>query len=110
MPGALFPYRGQYGGVVVVTVQPGSPGEKAGLCPGDIIYRFEGRPVPIDNPIMALRDDVIPLKLQGNVTRTISVLREGVELELRVTWPTWNWEKPAGEMRDLPDRQSDEAA
>ena len=45
-PGSLFPYRGQCGGVVVVTVQPGSPGEKAGLCPGDIIYRFEGRPVP----------------------------------------------------------------
>ena len=95
---------------LIAATQPGSPGQKAGSRVGDIIYRFEGRPVAIDNPIMALRDDVIPLKLRGNVTRTIGVLRDGVELELRVTWPTWNWEKPKGEIRDLPDRQADGAA
>jgi hypothetical protein len=106
-PGALFPYRGQQGAIVVAWVQAGSPGEKAGLCPGDIIYRFDGEAFPVGDTISLLRDKVIPLKLRGNVTRTISVLREGVELEIPVTWPTWNWQEPTGELRDLPDPQAD---
>jgi tetratricopeptide (TPR) repeat protein len=109
-PGALFPYRGEHGAVVVVSTQAGSPGQKAGLCVGDVIYRYEGEMLPVGDTINLLRDKVIPLKLQGNVTRTIGILREGVELELRVTWPTWNWDKPSGEIRDLPERSNDKAA
>lgn len=33
-------------GALVSQVTPGSPGEKAGLKPGDVITRFDGKPVP----------------------------------------------------------------
>jgi hypothetical protein len=103
-PGALFPYRGEQGAVVVATTQPGSPGEKAGFCPGDIIYSYEGEMFPVGNTIDLLREKIIPIKLKGNETRTIGVLRDGVRLELRVTWPEWKWAlPPAGDMHDLPD-------
>jgi hypothetical protein len=52
---------------------------------------------------MALREKVIPLKIQGNVTRNVRILRDGVDLELPVTWPRKNWKEPVGQMRDLPD-------
>ncbi len=76
-PEVAFPYRGRQGAVVVVSVQPGSPGEKAGFRVGDIIYRFDGQPVPLHQPIAALREKVIPLKIQGGVTRTVGILRDG---------------------------------
>ncbi len=77
LPQVAFPYRGQQGAVVVVSVLPGSPGEKAGFRVGDIIYRFHGQPVPLHDPIAALREKVIPLKIQGGVTRTVGILRDG---------------------------------
>ena len=105
----LFPYRGQQGAIVVVSVLPGSPAEKAGLCIGDIIYRFDGQPVPLNDTINSMREKVIPLKLEGGVTRTIGVLRGGVEMEIQVTWPRSNWVEPDDQIRDLPDQHSDGA-
>ncbi len=110
VPGALFPYRDQRGAVVVTAVQPGAPGDKAGLRVGDIIFRFDGQSLPVGDTIMLLREKVIPLKLRGNETRTISILREGVELELKVFWPNWHWEENPAEIRDLPETKLDKAA
>ena len=88
-------------------MQPGAPGDKAGFRVGDILYRFDGQPVPLLNPIAALREKVIPLKLRVVSTRTVGILRDGVELELPVTWPPWSWQENADELRDLPDLQLD---
>ena len=99
----LFPYRGEHGAVVVVTTQPGAPGDKAGFCPGDVIFRFDGKMLPVGDTIALLREKVIPLKIQGNVTRTVGVMRDGVEMDLQVTWPKLHWEESTDQIRDLPD-------
>jgi hypothetical protein len=110
-PGVTFPYRGQQGAVVVVSVDPGSPGEKAGFRVGDIIHRFDGQPVPLYQPIVALRAKVIPLKIQGGVTRTVGILRDGMELEVQVSWPGVKLQaETADEIRDLPEPRSDRPA
>ena len=102
-PDVAFPYRGRQGAVVVVSVQPGSPGAKAGFHVGDVIYRFDGQPVALHQPIAALREKVIPLKIQGGMTRTVGILRDGKELEVQVTWPGLRFQDTVDEVRDLPD-------
>ena len=105
-----FPYRGRQGAVVVVSVQPGSPGEKAGFRVGDVIYRFDGRPVPLHQPIAALREKVIPLKIQGGVTRSVGLLRDGMALEVQVSWPSVNVSETVDDIRDLPEPRADRPA
>ena len=106
-PQMAFPYRGRQGAVVVVSVQPGSPGALAGFRVGDIIYRFDGQPVPLQQPITALREKVIPLKIQGGVTRTVGILRDGKELQVHVTWPGLRVQDTVDDVRDLPDPRAD---
>jgi len=107
VPQMAFPYRGRQGAVVVVSVQPGSPGALAGFRVGDIIYRFDGQPVPLQQPITALREKVIPLKIQGGVTRTVGILRDGKELQVHVTWPGLRVQDTVDDVRDLPDPRAD---
>ncbi len=64
-------------GVVVAKVLPGSPAEKAGLKVGDVIRRFNGRPVPDK---IFLRSRVAEVDLNSKVELTI--LRDGQELTL----------------------------
>jgi hypothetical protein len=109
-PQVAFPYRGRQGAVLVVSVQLGSPGEKAGFRVGDVIYRFDGQPVPLHDPIAALRQKVIPLKIQGGVTRTVGILREGREVEVQVSWPGLRLPETADDIRDLPEPRSDRPA
>lgn len=106
VPQAAFPYRGRQGAVVVVSVEPDSPGARAGFRVGDVIYRFDGQPVPVQQPIAALREKVIPLKIRGG-TRTVGILRDGKELEVQVSWPGLRLSETVDDVRDLPDPRSD---
>jgi hypothetical protein len=109
VPQAAFPYRGRQGAVVVVSVQPDSPGAQAGFRVGDILYRFDGQPVPLRQPVAALREKVIPLKIHGGA-RTVGILRDGKELEVRVSWPGLTSSETADDIRDLPDPRADRSS
>jgi serine protease Do len=69
----------QSGGVTVETVQEDSPADKAGLRSGDIITKFQGRPVNE----MRLRS-AIALSPPGT-RAAVEVLRDGKPRELTVT-------------------------
>jgi len=64
-------------GAVVAQVEPGSPASKAGLKPGDLILRFNGREVPDK---VFFRSRVAELDLNSKVELTI--LRDGQEQTL----------------------------
>ena len=66
-------------GVVVAQVMPDSPAEKAGLKPGDVIRRFNGRPVPDK---IFFRSRVAELEVNSKVELTI--VRSGQEQTLTV--------------------------
>src|SRR5437667_5657617 len=64
-------------GVVVDGVMPGSPAAQAGLQPGDVISKFDGRDV---KNFRALRSMVAQTELNKNVE--LEVLREGKPLKV----------------------------
>jgi serine protease Do len=64
-------------GAVVTDVLPGSPAEKAGLKPYDVIRRFNGRPV---KDILSLRSRVAETDLNTKVQ--ILIVRNGQEQSL----------------------------
>ena len=64
-------------GAVVTEVLPGSPAEKAGLKPRDVIRRFNGRPV---TDILSLRSRVAETDLNTQVQ--IAIVRNGQEQSL----------------------------
>jgi len=66
-------------GVIVAQVMPDSPAEKAGLKPGDVIRRFNGRPVP---DMIFFRSRVAELEVNSKVQLTIA--RAGQEQTLTV--------------------------
>lgn len=66
------------GGVLVVQVIPGSPAENGGLCVGDIITMFDGKPVHTTRHVL----DRIGSEI-GRPIR-VRVLREGEPEELTI--------------------------
>ncbi|AKU90043.1 S1C family serine protease [Vulgatibacter incomptus] len=76
----------QPGGVVISKVTAGSPAAEAGLEDGDVILRFENRPI---RSAPALRWEVACSKIGSKVP--LQVLRKGKTIQLAVT------------LRELPD-------
>jgi serine protease Do len=71
----------QVGGVVVREVETGSPAERAGLHPGDVILAFNGTPVSDGN---SLRNHVA--SAQPGTEVTLTIFRDGREQQLQVTF------------------------
>ena len=67
-------------GAIVSAVAPGSPAERAGVQPGDVIVSFNGEPVADGN---ALRNAVAGT--QPGTEVTLTVRRDGREEQLRAT-------------------------
>jgi len=70
----------QPSGVLVTTIEPGSPAARAGLQPGDIIVAFDGQPVHgIDDLHRLLTGDRI------GTAATVAAVRKAERLELPIT-------------------------
>jgi len=67
-------------GVLVSSVEPGSPAEKAGLKPGDVITALNGK--KIDDP-NAFRNELA--STPPGTTVTLTVMRNGKEMQVRPT-------------------------
>ncbi|GFP87729.1 putative protease Do-like 14, partial [Phtheirospermum japonicum] len=70
------------GGVLIPVVSPGSPADRAGFRPGDVVVEFEGKPVGSIKEVIDIMGDKIgkPLKAvvkrANNVTETLTVIPE----------------------------------
>ena len=69
----------QESGVVVISVENGSPGQRAGLCEGDVIIALDGKPVAGVDDLHRLLTDA-----RVGVSNSLSVLRHTEKLELKV--------------------------
>ncbi|HJS43799.1 MAG TPA: trypsin-like peptidase domain-containing protein [Gemmatimonadales bacterium] len=70
----------QASGVLITTVEPGSPAARAGIQPGDIIVGFDGQPVHgIDDLHRLLTGDRI------DMVTSVTVVRKAERLELSIT-------------------------
>jgi len=67
-------------GALVAQVMKGSPADKAGLKQGDVIVRYNGKPVKNSSELRTF----VGLTRPGT-TVTMGIIREGKPLELRVT-------------------------
>jgi serine protease Do len=70
----------QVRGVLVNSVSPGGPGEKAGLKPGDVIIQFNGSDVNDPN---TLRNEVATTK--PGTTVTLTIIRNGAQQQVQAT-------------------------
>ena len=67
-------------GVLVSTVQPGFPADKAGLKPGDVIVTVDGHAIKDGNELV----DIISVKRPGTTVK-LGYLRDGKQMEATVT-------------------------
>src|SRR5205085_9952041 len=67
-------------GVVVLSVEPSSPAEKAGLREGDVVVALEGQPVPGADDLHRVLTDA-----RVGVRSIMTVLRHTEKLQLRVS-------------------------
>lgn len=62
-------------GVLVVMVQPGSPADAAGICPGDVVINFQGKSVGSISEIVTLMGDEVGKPLKVVVKRASETLK-----------------------------------
>ncbi|KAL6660792.1 hypothetical protein ACP70R_001827 [Stipagrostis hirtigluma subsp. patula] len=73
-------------GVLVPMVTPGSPAERAGFRPGDVVVEFDGKPVESIKEIIDIMGDKVgvPFKVivkrANNVTETLTVIPEEADV------------------------------
>lgn len=80
LPRELAERLGQPSGLLIVSVEPGSPADQAGLVLGDAILAFEG--TPLRHP-----GELLPLLEEERIGKEaiLSILRAGEVREVRVT-------------------------
>ncbi|MBK8576707.1 MAG: trypsin-like peptidase domain-containing protein [Elusimicrobia bacterium] len=88
-------------GVMINSVQPGSPAEKAGLTRGDVIVRFDGQPTPSPEVLRERVGQTPPKKTVG-----LDVFRDGKKITLSLTTaempaePASDQARPSGQKSD----------
>lgn len=73
-------------GLLVDSVEQGSIAQRAGLLPGDLIVGFDDKPLPSDDTIQKMRQTVYILKQQQGARRSLTVLRGGQTMSMKLTW------------------------
>lgn len=80
LPGAMRDQLGQRTGVIVISVEPGSPADRSGIVLGDVIVALAGTPVRhLDDVVSGLGADSIGSPIP------VRLLRAGAILDLSVT-------------------------
>lgn len=97
-PGLARYFDGAKEGILVLRVSPGTPAEKAGLRPGDVVVAIDGRRV---RDVGELRWAVT---WAGGKEIRLEVVREGDEKELTMAVPTPFTRWSAYQGRRLPER------
>lgn len=67
-------------GALIGDVEPGTPAEKAGLKPGDVITEFDGKPINDENDLLLAVADCAP-----DSKVTVKFVRNGQDHTVRVT-------------------------
>jgi serine protease Do len=80
LSGAVNRVYGFSHGVVVRSIQPGGPAEKAGLKPGDIVLTIDGRPIKDGDDLV----DEISSRRPGSSAR-LGYMRDGKQADATVT-------------------------
>ncbi|MFH0134118.1 DegQ family serine endoprotease [Variovorax sp. EL159] len=90
---------GKAQGALVRGVEAGSPGEKAGVEPGDVITKFDGKPIEKPSDLPRLVGNTKP-----GTKSTLTVFRRGASRDLSVTIAEIEPDKPAkrGADKDEP--------
>jgi len=86
-------------GIVIETVQPGSPAEKAGLKGGDVITQVNGHPVKTGNDLV---NPILDTAIGGKVKLTYMRDRAQKEATATVEDKTRVFPNTAGRMSDQP--------
>ena len=86
-------------GALVAAIEKGSPAEKAGMQPGDVILKFEGKPVASSSDLPRMVGATKP----GSKTK-VEVWRNRASKELSITLAEWDDEKVASAK---PERQAE---
>jgi S1-C subfamily serine protease len=68
-----------YGGLAFLSCVPGSPAERAGMKPGDVVVSVNGVPTPDMDAFVAAR----ARRQDGAIVR---FLRDGMEREVELRW------------------------
>ncbi len=77
-------------GALVAAIEKGSPAEKAGMQPGDVILKFEGKVVPSSSDLPRMVGATKP----GSKTK-LEVWRNGSSKDLSITLAEWDEPKVA---------------
>jgi serine protease Do len=92
---------GKAQGALVRGVEAGSPGEKAGIEPGDIITKFDGKSIEKPSDLPRLVGNTKP-----GTKSSVTVFRRGNLRDLNVTIAEIEPDKPAKQVSDRDDSSS----
>jgi serine protease Do len=96
---------GKAQGALVRSVEAGSPGEKAGIEPGDIITKFDGKAIEKPSDLPRLVGNTKP-----GTKSTVTVFRRGGSKDLAVTIAEIEPDKPAKKAADREEPTSKPSA
>lgn len=86
LPPALAQETGQESALIIVSVQPDGPAEKAGVLLGDVLIAVDGKPVPDVGSLLALLDEE-----RIGTAAALLVARAGVLRDLSATVGARSW-------------------